>query len=211
MSDVLNVAVRDTRGTAHARRQRRAGTIPAVLYGRGEKNVSLSLPSEEIEAAIRHGSHVVELKGAASTSALIRDVQWDTYGHDVLHVDLLRVSQDESVEVSVVVELRGEAPGAREGGIVELLVHELEIECKVAVIPDKLEININELRIGDEITVAQIALPPGAKLLTDPEAVAVQCTLPVVEEEEEEEAVPAGAPEPEVIGRKAGEEEAEES
>jgi len=144
------------------------------------------------------------LQGAVSEKAFIRELQWDVYGTGVLHLDLARVSADEKVEVQVPIELRGEAPGVKEGGIVTHLVHEVEVECLVTAIPEKLTVNINELKLGDALLVGDLNLPAGVKLLSAPDAVVVQCVEP--KPEEEEVAVGEGA-EPEVIGRKAEEEE----
>ncbi len=136
-------------------------------------------------------------------------MQWDTFGVDVLHVDLTRVSEHERIEVKVSVELRGQSPGAKDGGIVEHLIHEIEIECEALSIPEKVDANINELKIGEAITAGDLQLPAGVKLISDPEAVIVHC-VEARGEEAAEGAEGAGA-EPEVIGRKAEEgEEAEE-
>ena len=208
MAEVLDVQLRKTRGKRNARRLRATGSIPAVLYGHGEENVALSVPAAKITAALRQGNKLVKLAGAAGDDALIREVQWDTYGVEVLHVDLTRVSAHELIEVTVAVTLRGEAPGIKEGGHVEQLVHEVDIECEAASIPDKLEANINHLKLGETITVADLDLPEKARLLGSPEAVVVQC-IEVVEQEEEEVAEIEPA-EPELLGRKPGEEETEE-
>ena len=149
MAEVLQVEARQSRGKRNARRMRRAGTIPAVLYGHGEETVSLAVRTDAMAAAVRHGSHVVELAGAVQQSALIRDLQWDVWGTGILHVDFARVSADETIEVTVSVELRGEAPGVKEGGVVEHLVHEVEIECKATAVPEKIVVNINQLKLGE--------------------------------------------------------------
>lgn len=210
MAEVLNVTARESRGTSNARRMRKAGATPAILYGHGGKSVSLSVPTDEIEAVIRHGSHVVDLEGAEKGSALLKDVQWDAFGIEVLHLDLTRVKAGESVEVTVTLELRGEAPGTKEGGVVQHSVHELNIDCPVMALPDKLEVNINSLAMNASITASEIGLPEGAKLLTDPEAVIVQCIEPTPEVDEEEAGI-AGEAEPEVIGgRKEEDEESSE-
>jgi large subunit ribosomal protein L25 len=141
-------------------------------------------------------------------SALIRDLQWDTFGTGVLHIDFARVSADERIEVTVPVELRGQAPGVRQGGIVQHLVHEIEIECLATAIPEKIQLNVNHLELGNSVTVGQLELPSGVKLMSDPEAIAVQCVEPAVEEEAEAGA--AEGAEPEIIGRKAEAEEEEE-
>ncbi len=208
MAEVLNVEIRKEAGKRHAKRLRKNGAIPAVLYGHGEQSVSLAVPREQFSTALRHGSRLVELKGGANESALIRELQWDIYGTAVMHIDFTRVSADERIEVKVPVELRGQAPGVRAGGVIQHLVHEIEIECLATAIPDKIQLNINHLELKDSITVGQLELPPGVKLLSDSEAIAVQCVEPAVEEEVE--AAPTEGAEPEVIGRKAEEGEEEE-
>jgi len=115
MAQVLPVESRETHGKRRNRRLRNVGRIPAVLYGHGLESISLAVPAEELTAVIRHGSRMVSLTGAVSESAFIRDLQWDTWGTHIVHVDFTRISEHEIVEVRVVVELRGEAPGVREG------------------------------------------------------------------------------------------------
>lgn len=137
MAEELTVEVRTEHGKRRMRRLRKAGKTPAVLYGHGMESISLAVPTHELEAIIRHGSRVLKLKGAVNEQAVIREVQWDTYGLEILHVDFLRVHEHEMVEVKVPVELRGEAPGVKEGGILEQLVHEIKILCDVNLIPEK--------------------------------------------------------------------------
>jgi large subunit ribosomal protein L25 len=208
MAEIMNVAVRQACGTRAARKVRKAGRVPAVLYGHGKANVNLSIPTREVEAAIRHGAKLVDLRGEVSDTALIRAVQWDAFGVDVLHLDLTRVSAGDMVQVTVAVELRGEAPGGRAGGLVEQVVHEVEIECPAANIPDKFELNINSLELGASLTAGDLELPPGARLLGGQDEIIVHC-VEALAEVEEEEAAPAEAGEPEVIGRKVEEEEEE--
>ena len=208
MAETLEVQIRENLGTQNTRRLRAAGAVPAVLYGHGQPNVCLTLSAEALESAIRHGSRLVSLTGAVTERAFVRDLQWDTFGLHLMHVDLTRVSEHEVVQVTVTVELRGEAPGVREGGVIQHLVHQLDIECEVGLIPDKLHVNINHLKLGDTITVAQVPVPEGTKVFLDADEVVVQCVMPT---EETEEAEGEGAPvEPEVIGRKKEDEEAEE-
>lgn len=206
----LAVQPRNREGKRGNRRLRRSGRIPAILYGHGLANVSLSVDAEAITAAIRHGSRLVSLTGALSESAFIRELQWDTYGTHIVHVDFTRISEHEIVEVRVPVELRGEAPGVREGGVVVQLIHEVEIACPAAAIPERLAVNVNHLKLGESIALGVLELPQGAKILAaDMEAVVVQCNVPV---ELPEEAAGEAAPgEPEVIGAKEKEgDEAEE-
>lgn len=208
MAEVLKVEVRGSRGKREARRLRKGGHVPAVLYGHGEENLSLSIPTDQVKSAVRHGARVVDLDGAVQEKAFIRDLQWDTFGLDVLHLDLARVSADEKVEVEVSVELRGEAPGVKEGGVLNQVLHHVDAECLVTAIPEKLFLRINSLGLDQSLTVADIELPAGTTLLTPGETLVVQCSLP---REEAEAGLPSEGAEPEVIGRKAEEEDGDES
>ena len=206
MPDQIPTIAREKGGKHSNRRLRYSGQTPAVLYGHGEQNVCLSVPSDVLAASLRHGGRLVGLTGVVNESAFIRDLQWDTYGTHVLHVDFTRINVDELVKVHLTVELRGLAPGLKEGGVVDHLIHEVHIECPAGSIPEKLYVSVNNLKLNDEITIAQLELPPNSKVIGDQEAVVVQCIIPV--ERPEEEGGEAGA-EPEVIGAKK-EEEAEE-
>src|SRR5512146_1908010 len=165
MLEKLNVEIRDARGKRNARRMRDAGQIPAVLYGHKQATLSLTISAEQIETALRHGSRVVDLAGALTEQAFIRELQWDTWGKQVLHVDLMRISAHEKVEVRVPVELRGESPGVKAGGVIEHHVHELDIECEATSIPEKVQVNINHLELDQTITIADLKLPEGVRVL----------------------------------------------
>jgi len=205
MSEQLNVRLREETGTRRNRKLRASGFVPAILYGHGEKNVALSVAADEFDAVLRHGARLVNLTGGVNESALIRELQWDTWGQHVVHIDFTRMSAQEKVEVAVPIELRGEAPGIREGGMVEQTLHEIRLECPAAQIPEMFVVNINELNLGDSIGVSQLELPKGATVLEEPDATIVHCIEPPTEAMPEEEAE-AVAGEPEVIGEKEGEE-----
>ncbi len=208
MTDVLEVKVREEVGSHAAKRVRSAGNVPAVLYGHNQPTLHLAVPSEQVNAAIRHGTKMVELQGAVRDTALIREVQWDALGFEVLHFDLTRVSATETVQVVLPLELRGEAPGTKEGGVIEQQLHEVEIECAAAALPDKLEVNINNLHLEQVIRVADLVLPEGAKVLTDPDELVLHCVSTTSMADEEEEV--GEVAEPELIGRREAEEETAE-
>jgi len=216
MAEVFEVTRRDAFGSQLMRRLRRNGQIPAILYGHGKENIPLAVPQDQVQHAIRQSARLIDLQGAVKESALIREVQWDALGNQILHLDLTRVSATELVRVEVALETRGTAAGATDGGVIKVLVHTLEIECRADSIPEKLELNINKLELHQSLTVADLELPEGATISLETDALLVQCVEPTIEldEEEVEEAVEGaeegtGAGEPEVIGRKDDEEEGE--
>jgi len=204
--ETLNVELRKALGKRNNRRLRAAGKIPAVLYGHQQENLCLAVPEENVAVAIRRGSRFVQLSGAVREKALIKECQWDTWGSSVLHVDLARVGEHEKIKVEVALELRGEAPGTREGGVVKQLLHVVELECEAASVPEKIDININQLELNQTIHVSNLPLPPGAVVLEDQTAVVVTCE-PAVEISDEELEAKVEDEQPEVIGRKKAEEE----
>lgn len=209
MSDTVEVVLRTGKGSRESRRLRAQGRVPAILYGHGEKSVDLSATREAVTAAVRHGSRVVNLTGAVKTAALVRELQWDTYGVEPIHIDFLRVSASEHIRVKVPVHLKGECPGQRAGGVVNLVLHEVDLDCTADHVPEFVHANIGHLEVGHALKVKDLEFLHGAKPAGDPEETVVTCAVPG--KRAEEVAVPGGT-EPEVIGRKAGEEgEAEAS
>lgn len=205
MSDVLEVEDRPALGTRPSRKLREDGRLPAVLYGHGEDPVSLVVRADQLRKVLKHGGKVVSLQGAASGQALVQDTQWDTFGRHLLHLDLMRVSAGEAVSVEIEVELKGEAVGTREGGVVEQIIRTVEIEAPPSAIPERLLLDVTELTLHGSMTAGDLqGLPEKAKLITDASEVLVHC-VPVAGEVEETAAAPTGA-EPEVIGAKSDEE-----
>lgn len=203
----LSVQLREKTGKRRNRRLRSSGLIPAVLYGHKQDCVNLSVVADEVAAVLRHGNRFVSLVGELTERAFIKECQWDTWGLAVLHVDFARVSEHEKIRLAVPVELRGEAPGVKEGGVIKQVLHTIEIECEPASAPEKVEVNINHLGLPGVIHVSEITFPEGVLPLIDLSTPAVECNE-AVEIEESEEAV-EGTAEPEVIGRKKSEEDDE--
>jgi large subunit ribosomal protein L25 len=175
------------------KRLRQAGNIPAMLYGHGEDNVMLAVSSKELNRVINHGSHIVELKGAANESALIKDVQWDAFGIDVVHVDFTRVDPNELVEVTLPIVLKGDAIGTHHGGEIAFHQHQITISCPAIAVPDKIELRISKLDIDQSISASEVPLPEGAVVAEDGATPIVSCNTKAAEVEEEEET--AAAPE----------------
>src|SRR5262245_52776634 len=213
-SVVLVAEERKGHGSRGARRLRRSGKIPPVLYGHKEATVSVSLGADELSKAIRQGARVIDLKlGEKLQKALIRELQWDALGHDILHADFARVSADERITLDVRVELRGTAAGVTAGGVLVQQIHSLHIECPVIAVPESIRVNVAELQIDQALHVRELVLPEGVVCKNDPEAIVVQVAQKMLEAEP---VAPGAAPaageqaEPEVIGKKK-EEEAEEA
>lgn len=202
MSDTLEMLARTVDGSRGSRRLRQQGLVPANLYGHGEKNVALAAKREAVEAVVRHGSLFVELTGAVKTAAVVRELQWDAMGSEPIHLDLLRVSKSDKVKVKVPIDVKGECPGLRSGGVLNLVLHEIEIECTAEAIPDHIHAQVGHLEVGHAIHVRELELPTGARALTNPEETVITCMVPGKKAEE----AAAVAVEPEVIGRKAAEE-----
>ncbi|MDB4368085.1 50S ribosomal protein L25 [Mariniblastus sp.] len=161
MADTLNVEKREETGSLRMKRLRQSGKIPAVLYGHGKSTEMLCVLEKELTKAIDHGSHVVELQGAASESALIKAVQWDAFGIKIVHLDLTRVDAKEAVEVTLPIELRGDATGTHHGGTVNFLQHQVTIMCPADVVPEKIELKIADLDVDQVIDASQLVLPGG--------------------------------------------------
>lgn len=203
----LSVENRETVGKRRNRRLRESGKTPAVLYGHKKEVVNLTVATEVIEAALRHGSRFVNLSGAVNERAFIKEVQWNVWGDVVLHVDFTRVNEHEHVRLSIPVVLRGEAPGLKEGGVVKQHLHKVEIETEPSTAPEAFVVHINELGFNQQIKLADVKAPEGVTLVTDLETLVVECSEQVEVEEETAEAVEGE--EPEVIGRKKADEEEE--
>ncbi len=177
-SETLEVKKRDAVGTTASNKLRQLGFVPANLYGHGEANVNLAVRADAINTIIHHGTKLLSLTGDIADTALLREVQWDAFGMEVLHVDLTRVSQTELVEVTLPVELHGEAPGSSEGGQLSFVAHELTIRCPASDIPEHIRVNISGLHLGQAIHASEVVLPAGAQMVTHGSDVVVQVVKP---------------------------------
>jgi len=198
---VLRATKREAIGSRKVRRLRQQGLIPGVIYGHGQDAMPVTLSEHDVELALLHGERLLEVDlDGKKQNALIKDVQYDTYGQTVIHVDLARVNLDERVEVTVAIVLKGTPAGVtEEGGVLQQIAAEAKIECMVRAIPEEIDVPVGEMKVGDSLTMADLPLPDGAKLLEDPTAPVATVRLLAEEEAppaEEEEAVA----EPEVIG-----------
>ncbi len=208
---VLPAQPRETKGSKAAARLRKAGRIPGILYGHKEATVAVSVGTEELDRAIRiQHARVLDLElSGKKEKVLIRELQWDYLGRDMVHIDFERVSADERVKVTIPVELKN-TPKTTGGGVLEQPLHQLHIECLAIAIPEAIRVDITNLLLGEPIHVSDLVLPAGVTVLENKDMVVVQLRLPG------QEAVVAAAPvdatgsEPEVIKKEKKAEEEEE-
>lgn len=186
-TETLTVEKRTETGTLRMRRLRKTGQIPAILYGHGEDNVMLAVSEKELSRCIDHGSHIVQLSGAANESALIKKVQWDAFGSRVVHVDLTRVSESEAVEVTLPLEFKGEAPGTKSGGKLKIVQQQISIKCPADRIPDRIEVRLDSLGGDMSISTGEVILPEGATLAEHPGSPVAICSGGASNAKDEEE------------------------
>jgi large subunit ribosomal protein L25 len=196
-------------GSRANKRLRDAGHLPGVIYGHKEAVIPVTLPRKEVVNHLNHGAHVFDLAlDGKSEKVLVKEVQYDHLGLEVIHVDFARVSLDETVEVTVPLELKGTPKGEEEGAVLQQIVSELELECRVTDIPEKIIHNVTEMAKDSVLYIKDLKLPPGVRALQDQDLVVAM--VKEIEEEAPAEVVEAeAAAEPEVIGRKK--EEGEEA
>lgn len=206
----LKAALRDEKGKGAARRMRREGRIPAVVYGRGEETRSLTVDAHEFEMLVKQyplDTTLVELsveglkKGKIRT--LVSEIQTHPYKPEVLHVDFQQIHAGEMVTVEVPIRLVGTPAGVRAGGVLQHVLHTVELEVAVESIPEALEVDVSTLEIGESVHVDELDVPEGVELLVEPKrtvcTVAAPTVLELPEDEEELE-------EPELVAGEAGEE-----
>ena len=206
--NTLQAELRQETGTRPSRKLRRTDRVPGVVYRRHEASVPFCVDRHALEVELLHGHRVLSMAlDGKELSYLIKDLQYDHLGSDLLHVDLAVVNLDEKVTLKVRVELRGTPQGASEGGVLDQTLNEIEIECLAANIPAEIRASVAKLGVNESLTVADLDLPEGVKA-TQPGSDIVVSVRVVAEEvaaAEPEEVAPAA---PEVITKgKAPEEE----
>jgi large subunit ribosomal protein L25 len=221
----LTVSEREGRGSRDSRRLRRGGMIPGVLYGRGMTPHAICVAERELRRALTgdHGLHAildVVLEDQKTTHAsILKDYQQDPIRGRIMHIDLQEVRLDQPIQAQVVVELMGaeESPGVKEGGVLSQVNREVNVEALPLEVPERLELDVSRLAIGDTLRVVDLRVPEGVTLLDDPEeTVLATMTMPtrfvepeIVTEEEEEELAEGEVPEGELPEGEEGEAEGE--
>src|SRR5580704_3670542 len=202
----LDVSSRAAEGSRAVRRLRRSGRVPGVLYGGGGEPVGFDADARELRLALAGSGAVLDLSidGAKSTPVVLKEAQRHPVRGETVHVDLLRVNLDEAISAVVPLELTGidDAPGVKEGGVLEQITRELNVEALPTAIPESVVHAVGDMQIGDTISLTAVVMPPGVTLLDDAEETVVATLSPPrlqVEEEAEPEA------ETELIGEEGAE------
>ncbi|MCX6357802.1 MAG: 50S ribosomal protein L25 [Candidatus Aureabacteria bacterium] len=193
----LKAARRSEIGTRRAKRSRGKGIIPAVLYGGKVESIALSVDGKELYRVLhgKGGAHAIidlQVEGGEkplSNTVIVKDVQRDNLRDIILHVDFAAISLTEKLTTKVSIVETGIPLGVTQGGVLEHIIRELDIECLPADIPDRITVDVSALGIGKSLKLAEIAAPPGVRILNDPNLIAFTVSMP--KEEKVEEAVPA--------------------
>lgn len=213
----LNVARREKLGKGHAKRLRKANRIPAVLYGPKLSPVSLDVDLKEFRGVIKTGARenvILNLKiegdkGKGQT-AIIKELQLDPVTDNICHVDFNAISLTEKLRVKIPLQAKGDAPGVKEGGVLDFVHREIEVECLPTEIPERIFVDVSNLNITDSIHVKDLSFPSEVVCVLLPDEVVVTVLAPM-KEEVVMPAEGAAAAEPEVIGKKKEEEAGEKA
>jgi large subunit ribosomal protein L25 len=213
--DKVSIVVqpRDVTGSRAARRLRKSGLIPGVLYGHGNEATVFAVDPHDLRAALSTGagSHAVlavTVKGHKKEhNAIIKEMELDRVKSVVTHIDLQEIRLDETIETTVAVSFEGEAKGVKAGGMLDESTREVTVKGLVTAIPEHLVVDVSELDMNETLQVADLVVPEGIEIMADPEEVLCSVLPPrKVEEEEgvegEEAAEGAAAAEPEIVGKK---------
>jgi large subunit ribosomal protein L25 len=223
MEAVLEAVERNQRGKNEARRLRATGRIPAVVYGDRQGGQPIAVDPKVLARILRteQGANTLialNLPGAGDTRVLVKEYQLDPITHDLLHADFYRVAMDKVIRVQVTVVAQGEPKGVKQqGGVLDIVHRQIELECLPADIPNHINIDVSDLMVGQSVRVKDVATNPKWKALSDPEMMLLHIIIPKVEEApaagaEAAAAGTAAAPaEPEVIKKGKKEEEGAEA
>jgi large subunit ribosomal protein L25 len=173
----LRAEARSQPGSRASRRIRDGGSVPAVIYGHRQDPLHVAVPSREFSNLLKHKVHLfkLDLDGKKTEQAIIKDVQYDPFGQQIMHIDFLRVDINEAVEVRVQLEFVGHPKGAAEGGILEQFITNIPVRCTPDRIPDSIPVGVEHLGLHESVRMKDVQLPEGVTLAGDPELVVCSC------------------------------------
>ena len=202
MEATLSAVARETRGKNEARRLRRAGRVPGVVYGGSAlESVEVAVEPKPLLRILHSESGIntiveLQVEGGESSQVLVKDLQLDPVSDELLHVDFYRLAMDKVITVTVPVVLLGEAAGVKQqGGLVDFVTREIQIECMPAEIPEHIDVDVGPLMIGDGVRVRDVSEGASWTAVSEPDMLLVHVTAAKVDAalaEEEEEAAEAG-------------------
>jgi large subunit ribosomal protein L25 len=197
----LQARQREERGKNAARRLRASGMVPAILYGDGDGGTTaLAVPDRIVDYTLQHlgdnALYDIDLGSGGSTARIV-DVQRDPVSGRLVHLDFAPVNMRERIEVTVPLHVVGESPGAEEGGVLQQVAYEVQIETLPGDIPQELTLDVSSLGMNENLTLADVRLPDGISLISNPEEVAATVTAPTEITEEDLEAAGVVEEEPE--------------
>ena len=207
----LDAQVREEIGRGKTKGLRDQGFVPAVIYSEGKDALPLKLSHRQLVQLVHQhriegvviNVRIKDDKNHKSRPCIIREIQHDPVHGDIMHVDFNQISLTKKIKVNVPVVTKGEPVGVKlEGGSLEHMLWEIEVECLPTNIPQEIEIDVSTLKLGDSVHIKDIAVPPGAEILNDPEAIILSVAAPMKEEALTEPVEGEGSQEPEVIKEK---------
>ncbi len=220
MAEIFNVEAeaRETFGKNAARRLRHSGRIPAVVYGGGGPCVSLTVDPKAIvrilhSEAGHNAIFMLQMPDKAPARVMLRDWQWEPLRGDLMHVDMVRIARDAKLKLRVPIRITGESQGVKiQGGVLEFILREVEVECLPDDIPEHITVDVTELMIGRQLRVADLPVSASVKVLAEPTRVVAHVIAPKAEAAPAAETVEAAATpaEPELIRKRKPEEEGAE-
>ncbi|MDA0839522.1 MAG: 50S ribosomal protein L25 [Planctomycetota bacterium] len=202
----LSVERREATGRRACERLRATGKLPAVLYGRNQEVVHLSVLRDDIRNLLKSHNQIIDLAvDGASETAVVKELQYDFLGDTLLHVDFGRISMDEKIEISVPVTLKGDSPGVELGGVLQQPRTEILVSCLPGSTPSEFILDISGLEVGDSLLVRDVKLPEGIEAIDDADFVVVNVVasrgMTGEDEEDEASALDISSIEPEIIAR----------
>jgi len=190
MSPTLQAQLREVSTKGDLRRLRSAGHVPGVVYGKGLSAPSaITVNAKDVEAMLRSHPYAVidmDIPGTGRQPVMMSDLQRDPISKQVTHIDFHKINMNEKIATSARVDITGTSPGEKEGGMLQLVLHEIDIECYPKDIPDTITADVSGLGMGEHLTVGELKLPSGVTSTQDPETVVVSVLAPQKERSEDE-------------------------
>jgi large subunit ribosomal protein L25 len=182
MNGKLQAERRETTTRGELRKVRMAGKVPGVIYGKDvESPTSIAVDAKQLQALLRSNPHAIlemEIQGLSTQPVMITDVQRDTLSRELLHIDFHKINMNESVKSPVRIEVAGTSAGEKEGGMMQLILHEVEVECLPNLLPEMIAVDVAHMQVGDNVTVGDLRMPEGVRTTLDPDTVVLAVLAP---------------------------------